>query len=71
MITKIWIGDNDEKRQAVMALFDIEKFGGANYFRNCTAIYVYNKGAFDVRVSNNKDKKFFKQHNGIEIIMEL
>lgn len=67
MDSKIWIGDNQAIRMAILSLFDVDEFGGMAYFKNCTSIYVYNSRGFDVRCEYHADKKYFESHPNTEI----
>ncbi len=69
-VTKLWIGDDKELRKLVLGLIDVNKYGGAIYFRNCSEIYFYKKKeGFDIRVSENRTCEYFKKHKGKEIFI--
>ena len=67
MNIKIWIGKDIKLRKKVLAMFDIEKFGGKPYFRNCTEIYVFNKNGYDIRCNKDNNRTLFNSHKNKEV----
>ena len=67
MNIKIWIGKNVKLRKKVLSMFDIEKFGGKSYFRNCTEIYVYNDNGYDIRCNKEGNRIMFDSHRNKEV----
>jgi hypothetical protein len=67
MNIKIWIGNDELLRKHVLSLFDVNKYGGLDYFEGTACVYVYSEGRdFDIRVgAANKDS--FDAHPNTEI----
>ena len=72
MNSKLWIGDDNQRRKEILSMIDIEKYGGEIYFKNCTSIYFYRKsrleGVFDVRIDSRTTKDYFNNHRNKEIL---
>lgn len=66
MNIKIWIGDDNSIRNKVMSLIDVEKFGGNDYFNNCTSIFIYQGDKFDVRCGQYS-RSTFDEHKNKEL----